>query len=158
MWKVMGQHLFVDIISNNFTAKSGHIVWCDQGMRPYIVIMIKSPLRIQRKGPCLMSFSGILYQIPNVSKSNGLHVVIFWFFFVSLRYAPLIVLNQSTNFPNSWTSTGSYITTPMLYLVSQNSFVLLNTKRRVIDTKCEPNDLSFLAKKNSHYRFTITML
>ena len=32
MWKVMGQHLFLDIIPNNFTVGTGRKVWCDQAM------------------------------------------------------------------------------------------------------------------------------
>ena len=32
VWKVVGQHLFLSIISNNFTAGTGRKVWCDRGM------------------------------------------------------------------------------------------------------------------------------
>jgi hypothetical protein len=33
-------------------------------------------------------FVGIVGQNPSVPKSNRLHVVSFWFFFISLRYIP----------------------------------------------------------------------
>ena len=34
VWKMMDQHLFMNIIPNNFTAETGRGVWCDWGMRP----------------------------------------------------------------------------------------------------------------------------
>ena len=33
LWKVMDQHLILNIIANNFTARTGRKIWCDQGMR-----------------------------------------------------------------------------------------------------------------------------
>ena len=33
VWKVVGQHLFLNIIPNNFTAGTRRKVWCDQDMR-----------------------------------------------------------------------------------------------------------------------------
>ena len=35
---------------------------------------------------CMGRFLGLISQIPSVSKSNHLHVVIFRFFFINLRY------------------------------------------------------------------------
>ena len=32
VWKVVGQHLFMNIIPNNFTVGTERKVWCDQGM------------------------------------------------------------------------------------------------------------------------------
>jgi hypothetical protein len=32
VWKVVGWHLFLDIILINFTAETRHKVWCDRGM------------------------------------------------------------------------------------------------------------------------------
>ena len=35
VWKVVGQHLFLNIIPSNFTAGTGRKVWCDWGMRAW---------------------------------------------------------------------------------------------------------------------------
>ena len=43
MWKVEGQHLFLNIIPNNFTAGTGRKVWCDQGMRGRSHRLIETP-------------------------------------------------------------------------------------------------------------------
>ena len=32
VWKVMGQHLFLNIIPNNFTVRTAQKVWCDRSM------------------------------------------------------------------------------------------------------------------------------
>ena len=32
VWKVVGQHLFLNIVPNNYTARTGRKVWCDRGM------------------------------------------------------------------------------------------------------------------------------
>jgi hypothetical protein len=32
MWKVVGRHLFLNTIPNNFLGRTGWKVWCDQGM------------------------------------------------------------------------------------------------------------------------------
>ena len=32
VWKMMGQHLFLNIIPNNFKVGTGQKLWCDQGM------------------------------------------------------------------------------------------------------------------------------
>ena len=37
MWKVVGQHLFLNIIPNNFTAGAGRKSWCDWGMRLHVL-------------------------------------------------------------------------------------------------------------------------
>ena len=43
---------------------------------------------------CPGRFLGIINQNPSVSKSNWLHVVIFRFFFISLKYIPEIPLKR----------------------------------------------------------------
>ena len=50
-------------------------------------------------------FWGIIGQVPSVSKSNRLHVVIFRFFFINLRYILWIPLKWWVIFLKSWTST-----------------------------------------------------
>ena len=43
VWKVVGQHLFLNIIPSNFTAETGRKVWCDQGMS-------RGSLQLERSG------------------------------------------------------------------------------------------------------------
>ena len=59
---------------------------------------------------CPRRFLGIIGQDPSVSKSNWLHVVtIFQFFLIKLRNIPQILLKWWVIFLNSWTSTGSSV-------------------------------------------------
>ena len=44
--------------------------------------------RIPNQEQCPGRFLGIIGQHPGLSKSNWLHVVIFQFFFITLRYIP----------------------------------------------------------------------
>jgi hypothetical protein len=43
MWKVVGQHLFLIIISNNFTTGMRRKVWCDRGMRGWSHRLVQTP-------------------------------------------------------------------------------------------------------------------
>ena len=38
VWKVMGRHSFLNIISNNFTVGIGRKLWCDWGMSVYVLL------------------------------------------------------------------------------------------------------------------------
>ena len=52
---------------------------------------------------CVEKFWNVIDQIPSVCESNRLHVVIFWFFFIRLRYIDFSTMMD--NFLKSWTST-----------------------------------------------------
>ena len=76
VWKAVGQHLFLNIIPSNFTARTGQNVWCD------------------RRGD------------HSVSKSNWLHLDIFRIFCIDLRYILWMPLSRSVVLLKSWTLTG----------------------------------------------------
>ena len=65
---------------------------------------------------------------PSVSKSNWLHVDIFWFFFIILRYIPLNWLVDSLK---SWTSAVISQTQPVhLYLVASSPHFIVHEEEK----------------------------
>ena len=52
MWKVVGQHLFLNIVPNNFTARTEREVWCDRGMRtPWVWMTVALNLGHKKPTP-----------------------------------------------------------------------------------------------------------
>lgn len=73
-------------------------------------------------------FSGMIGQNPRVSRSNRLHVVIFWDFFIDLKYILYIPLNLSVISLKFCTSTGYFCNSTSSFVTSSR-FGLFSEKR-----------------------------
>jgi hypothetical protein len=64
MWKMVGQHLYLNIIFNNFIVKTGHSVWCDQGMSEVDVPNLHNiSFGVQMQGSQGLKASSVLWWI-----------------------------------------------------------------------------------------------
>ena len=74
-----------------------------------------------------------LVQNPSVSKSNRLHVLIFWGIFMNIGNISQILQNWLVIFLKSWTATGDFLNSNGSFVISSQFFLVSSSWVRLLE-------------------------